>query len=124
MGGKIVGFVREYIFALSIIALLLGIVVIMFPIIHYALTDMQPDLIRSVGEWNFYLVIIGFILLAAGLWYLFVYLKNRKFIIKEIDTNRRSEFMKRHGELINVVRKMPLKFQEMVEEKERELKIK
>ena len=124
MGGKIVGFVREYIFALSVIALLLGIVVIMFPIIHYALTDMQPDLIRSVGEWNFYLVIIGFILLAAGLWYLFVYLKNRKFIIEEIDTNRRSEFMKRHGELINVVRKMPLKFQEMVEEKERELKIK
>lgn len=124
MGGKIVGFVREYIFALSIIALLLGIVVIMFPIIHYAFADMQPDLIRSVGEWNFYLVIIGFILLAAGSWYLFVYLKNRKFIIEEIDTNRRSEFMKRHGELINVVRKMPLKFQEMVEEKERELKIK
>jgi len=124
MGGKIVGFVREYIFALSIIALLLGIVAIMFPIIHYALADMQPDLIRAVGEWNFYLIIIGFISLAAGLWYLFVYLKNRKFIIEEIDTNRRSEFMKRHGELINVVRKMPLKFQEMVEEKERELKIK
>ena len=69
------------------------------------------------------IIIIGFVLIAAGIWYLYVYLKNRKFIFEEIDTNKRSEFMKRHGELTNVVRKMPTKFQEMVKEKERELNI-
>ncbi|MBN2603365.1 MAG: hypothetical protein JXA91_04455 [Candidatus Thermoplasmatota archaeon] len=123
MSGKIVGFVRENIFVLSIICLIIGIIVIIFPVIHYAFTDMQPELIGLLDEWNFYLIIIGFILIVAGVWYLFVYLKNRKFILEEIDTNKRSEFMKRHGELTNVVRKMPSKFKEMVEEKERELNI-
>lgn len=123
MSGKIVGFVREYIFALSIICLIMGIIVMIFPIIHYAFTDMQPELIRSLEEWNFYLIIIGSVLIFTGVWYLYVYLKNRKFIFEEIDTNKRSEFMKRHGELTNVVRKMPTKFQEMVKEKERELNI-
>jgi type VI protein secretion system component VasK len=124
MSGKIVGFVREYIFILSIICLALGIIAITFPIMHYAFTDVQPELISQLGEWNFYLIFIGFILIVAGIWYLYVYLKNRKFILEEIDTNKRSEFLKRHAELINVVRKMPVRFQDMVEEKERELKIK
>jgi hypothetical protein len=124
MSGKIVGFVREYIFALSVICLALGIVVIMFPIIHYAFTDLQPELISSLGEWNFYLIFVGFVLIFAGIYYLFIYLKNRKFILEEIDTNKRSEFMRRHAELTNIVRRMPVKFQVMVEEKERELKIK
>jgi Sec-independent protein secretion pathway component TatC len=123
MSGKIVGFIREYIFALSIICLIVGIIVMIFPIIHYAFTDIQPELIESLEEWNFYLIIIGFVLIITGIWYLYVYLKNRKFIFEEVDTNKRSEFMKRHGELTNVVRKMPTKFQEMVEEKERELNI-
>ncbi len=123
MSGKIVGFVREYIFALSIVCLIIGIIVMVFPIIHYAFTDIQPDLIESLEEWNFYLIIIGSVLIFTGVWYLYVYLKNRKFIFEEIDTNKRSEFMKRHGELTNVVRKMPTKFQEMVKEKERELNI-
>ena len=123
MSGKIVGFVRENIFVISIICLILGIVTMIFPIIHYAFADMQPELIRSLDEWNFYLIFVGFILIVTGVWYLFVYLKNRKFILEEIDTNKRSEFMRRHGELTNIVRKMPTKFKEMVEEKEKELKI-
>ena len=85
---------------------------------------MQPDFIRNLGDWNFYILIVGFIFLGAGIYYLYTYLKNKKFILDEIKTNKRSELLKKHAELKNTVRHMPSKYHKMLKDKEKELKIK
>ena len=78
---------------------------------------------EDILNWWLYFLIIGFIIFATGVWYLYSYLKNRKFILEELETNKRSELIKRHTELKNTVRHMPSKYQKMLKAKEEELKI-
>jgi len=124
MGGRITGFFREYVFGLSIITFIVGLVFLILSLIHYFLEEYQPEFINNLGYWNFYLVIIGLIIFAFGAYYLYSYLKNRKFVLEEFKTNKRSELLKRHGELKDTVRYMPSKYKKMLKEKEEELRIK
>ena len=124
MSGRIVSFFREYVLIFSILTLIFGLLIFLLSLIHYFFSDMQPDFIKDLQDWNFYILIIGFILLGAGIYYLYTYLKNKKFILDEIKTNKRSELLKKHAELKNTVRHMPSKYQKMLKDKEKELKIK
>ena len=126
MGGRITGFFREFVLAFSIILTVLGILVIFIGVLGIQFPDIAKDIFNFTDEfleWSFYLLIIGFIIFAAGIWYLYSYFKNRKFILEEIKTNKRSELLKKHGELKNTVRHMPSKYQRMLKSKEEELKI-
>jgi len=126
MGGRITGFFREFVLAFSIILTVLGILVIFIGVLGIQFPDIAKDIFNFTDEfleWSFYLLIIGFIIFAAGIWYLYSYFKNRKFILEEIKTNKRSELLKKHGELKNTVRHMPSKYQRMLKDKEEELKI-
>lgn len=124
MSGRIVGFFREFVLVFSIIALILGLIIFSMSLIHYFFQDMQPEFIKNLQDWNFYLMVVGFILLVAGIYYLYSYLRNKKFILDEIKTNKRSELLKKHAELKNTARHMPSKYQKMLKDKEKELKIK
>jgi len=124
MSGKITGFFREYVFGLSIITFIVGLVLLILSLIHYFLAEYQPEFIKNLDEWNFYLVIIGLIIFAFGIYYLYSYLKSRKFVLEEFKTNKRSELLKRHSELKDTVRYMPSKYKKMLKEKEEELRIK
>lgn len=124
MSGKITGFFREYIFGLSIITFIVGLALLILSLIHYFLAEYQPEFIENLGEWNFYLVLIGLIIFAFGVYYLYSYLKNRKFVLEEFKTNKRSELLKKHSELKDTVRYMPSKYKKMLKEKEEELRIK
>ena len=122
MAGKITNFFREVQFVFSIILTILGIIIVYIG----ATGILNHDLCLLPSEyfdWSLYLLIIGFIVLFAGVWYLFNFLKNRKFILEEIDTNKRSELIKKHSELKSTVKHMPTKYQKMLKEKEEELKI-
>jgi len=121
---NISGFIREYILGFSIIVLIFGLILFLLSFIHYFLSDFQPDFIKNLEDWNFYLIIIGFILLATGVYYLYTYYKNKKFILEEIQTNKRSELVKMHAELKNKVKHMPSKYKKMLKDKEKELNIK
>ena len=88
MKGKIIGFLRENILIFSIIA-----------------------------------IIVGAIIIIIGLFGIF-FQDEMNFIIKEIETNKRSEFIKKHVELKNSVRYLPSKYKSMLKQKEKELKIK
>ena len=123
MSNKIIVFLREYVFGLSIITMFVGLAVLVMAIIHYFLRNLEPEFIANLEDWNFYLIIIGFIILAIGIWYFYTYYKNKKFILEEIETNRRSEFLKRHADLKNAVRHMPSKYHKMLKDKEEELNI-
>ena len=134
MSGKISGFLRNYVVGISIIFVIVGLFVFLMGALWYGLRDMivSKDLqlgfyteqIIQLEDWNFFLLVIGFIVLGTGIWYLYSYLKNRKFVLEELETNKRSELIKKHRELKNVVRHLPSKYQKMLREKEKELKIK
>jgi len=126
MAGKITGFIREFILSFSIILTILGIFVL-FAGVTGTLDDHPMNFLnlsKEILEWGLYFLIIGFIIFATGIWYLYKYLKNRKFILDELKTNKRSELIKKHSELKITVKHMPSKYRRMLSEKEEELNIK
>ena len=128
MAGKIIGFLREYVFGLSILVMIFGFVLLLMGVIWYWFRNIQlgfyTDAIQNLKDGNAYLLIIGLIIFGIGVWYLYSYFKDRKFVLEELKTNKRSEFLKRHGELKDTVRYLPSKYKKMLKEKEDELRIK
>ena len=126
--GKIMNFHREYVFGLSIIftilggiLLFLGISMIWFQDIPKSMFGLSEDIL----SWNVYILIFAFIVFAwFGVYYLYSFLMNRKFVLEELETNKRSEFLKKHSQVKIKVKHLPSKYQEMLKRKEEELKIK
>lgn len=126
MAGKITGFFREFVLFFSIILTVLGII-ILFIGVTGILEDHPMNFLNlsdTVLEWGLYLLMVGFIIFITGLWYLYSYFKNRKFLLEELKTNKRSELIKRHAELKSTVKHLPSKYQKMLKNKEQELSIK
>jgi hypothetical protein len=97
-------------------------------IVWYWWRDLQlgsyTDTVIKLGDWNAYLLVVGIIIFAFGLWYLYSYHKNKNFVLREIRTNKRSELQKRHSELKETVKRLPFKYKKMLADKEEELGIK
>jgi hypothetical protein len=128
MAGKISGFLGEYVLGLSIITTIIGLFLLFMGIIWYWFKGLKlgfyTDTITKLADWNAYLLIAGFVILIVGVWYLYSYIKNRRFVLKEIKTNKRSELLKKHGELEDTVKHLPSKYKKMVDEKAEELRVK
>lgn len=131
MAEKITGFLREYVFGLSIIVIIVGIFLLMMGVIWYGFGEPQElqlgfytDIIYELRDGNAYFLAIGLIVFGIGVWYIYSYFKKKKFVLEEIQTNKRSEFLKKHGELKDTVKTLPSKYKKMLEEKEKELRIK
>lgn len=128
MNGKITGFLREYVFVLSIIFTILGAIVLFIGITGIWFEDIPKDFFGFSAEilaWSFYILILGFVVFGwFGVYYLYSYLKNRKFVLEGLETNKRSEFLKKHAEIKIKVKHLPSKFHKRLKEKEEELKIK
>ena len=127
MAGKITGFFREFKLIFSIIMTILGFIILFIGISGMWLKDLLDSVFAFFMDyttWSLYLLIIGFIVFGMGVWYLYTYILDKKFILEEIKTNKRSEFLKKHSELKNAVRHMPSKYRKMLKDKENELKIK
>ena len=125
---KITGFLRDYVFGLSILIIIIGFFAFLMGVIWYWFSDVElgfyTKVIGRIGEWNAYVLVAGLIVFGIGVWYLYSYLKNKKFVLEELETNKRSELLKRHAELKSTVRHLPAKYKKMLEEKEKELRIK
>jgi hypothetical protein len=129
MTGRITGFLREYVFGLSILILIIGFILLFFGILWLAFQDFvnQNDALTFIADlenWNDYVLVIGVIIFLFGVYYLYSYLKNKNFIMKELNTNKRSELLKKHRELRTVVKRMPSKYKKLLQAKEEELNIK
>ena len=127
MSGKLIGFFREYVFGFCIIIIIFGLFVIFTSILGIWFSDVAKNFLNLSDDiivWCPYLLIFGLIIFGVGIYYLYGFIKNRNFIIKEIETNKRSEFIKRHGDLKDSVRNLPSKYKDMLKEKEKEFKIK
>ena len=126
---KITALLREYVVGLSIIIMICGFVLLIMGVLWYWFIDALTEngslqFIRDLGDWNAYLLVGGLIIFGIGLYYIYSYITKRKFVLEEIKTNKRSEFLKKHKELKGTVKHLPSKYQKMVKDKEKELKIK
>lgn len=125
MSGKITGFLREYVFGLSIIFTILGFILIFMSGSYYAFEGLGIDFINNLQDWNLYLLILGFVVFSwFGVYYLYSFITNRKFVLEELETNKRSEFLKKHSQVKIKVKHLPSKYHKMLKDKEKELKIK
>ncbi len=122
MAGRISSFLRQHVLIFSIILTIIGIILLFISStgLWFNILKLSDDFIK----WGLYLLIIGFIVFVTGVYYLYSFLKNRKFLLDEIKTNKRSELIKKHAELKNTVRHLPSKYQKMLEDKEEEFNIK
>lgn len=128
MAGRISGFLREYVLMLSIIITIIGFVLLFIGVLWYWVRDVVVGnsalaFISDLGDWNAYILVAGLIVFFIGIYYLYSFQKNRKFVLKELHTNKRSEFLKKHKELRSIVKHLPTKYQKMVQKKEDELNI-
>jgi len=124
MAGIITRFIREYIIIISIIIFILGWILFILGVLWaFFIETVQDTIMNDLGYTNYYVLVAGLILWALGAYYLFSFHKKRKFILEEIQTSKRSEFLKKHKKLKNTVKYLPTKYQQMVKEKEKELKI-
>jgi uncharacterized protein YacL len=118
---------KEYIFGISIATLIVGLAVLLFGVMGMWLQDFLVDtlsLSQDLLAWSLYILIIGVVITLFGVYYLYEFLKNKRFLLGELETNKRSEFMKNHAELKTAARHLPSKYQEMLAEKEKELRVK
>ena len=125
---KITYILRDLVFGLSIILIIIGLFLLTMGIIFYWMNNMNlgfyTEMIDKLDQWNGFILVGGLIIFGIGLYYLYSYLTKRKFVFEELQTNKRSEFLKKHKELKGVVKHLPSKYQKMVKEKEKELNIK
>ena len=126
---KIIRFMREYVFGLSIITMIIGLFLLFMGVLWFWFNDIviensSLEFIANLENLNAYLLVAGLIIFGIGLYYLYSYLNNRKFALEELRTDKRSEFLKKHNELKNIVKYLPSKYQKMLKDKEDELRVK
>ena len=126
MAGKIINLLREYKFILSIILIILGLILLLLSILGLQNNTIGGSLtlIANLGLWNAYILIFGLITLAFGIYYQYTFQIDKRFVLKELDTNKRSELIKRHKELQKRTKNLPSKYQKLLKQKEKELNIK
>ncbi|MDH7506489.1 MAG: hypothetical protein QHH15_01710 [Candidatus Thermoplasmatota archaeon] len=127
MAGRISNFLREHVLIFSTILTIIGIILLFVGITGIWFQDIPKNFFKfsdDILKWSLYFLIIGFIVFVTGVYYLYGFLKNRKFLLDEIKTNKRSELIKKHAELKNTVKHLPSKYQKMLQDKEEEFNIK
>ena len=127
MAGKITSFLREFKLIFSTILSILGFLILFIGIaVTWFWTNFEGlfSFMSEYQNWSSYFLVIGFIIFGFGIWYLYSYFKDRKFILEEMETNKRSELLKKHNELKIAVKHMPSRYKKMLKHKEDELKIK
>jgi MFS-type transporter involved in bile tolerance (Atg22 family) len=118
---------KEYIFGISIALLIVGMVTFIFGVLGTFFKDTLTGFLtldETILAWSLYVLIIGAVVALTGGYYLYSFLKNKRFLLKELETKKRSEFMKNHAELKTAARHLPSKYQFMFSEKEKEFRIK
>ena len=119
---------REYILIFSILTVVIGFLLLLMGVLWYWFKDIKlsiyTEMIHQLENWNAYLLVIGIVILGIGLWYLYSYFTKRKFVLDELQTSKRSEFLKMHSELEDTVKYLPSRYRRMFDEKKNELKIK
>jgi amino acid permease len=130
MSGKITRFLREYVAVFSIIITIIGLFLLFMGISWYWIKSIIQSttsplyFIYTLKEWNAFILVAGLIIFGIGIYYLYSFLKKRKFVMDELKSDKRSEILKKRAKLESEVKHLPSKYQRMLQKKEDELNIK
>ncbi len=130
MAGKITRFLREYVAVFSVILVIIGLFLLFMGIFWYWVRGVvQPTtsplhFVYTLGEWNAFILVAGLIIFGIGAYYIYSFLKKRKFLLDELKSDKRSEILKMRAKLESTVKQLPSKYQRMLTEKEDALNIK
>ena len=126
MTGKIINFLREYKSTLSIILIIVGLALLILSILGLMNNNLggTTSILTNLGLWNAYILILGLITLAFGIYYQYSFQTDKRFLLKELETNKRSEFCKLHKELQRRTKHLPSKYRQLLKQKEKDLNIK
>ncbi len=81
-------------------------------------------LTSSLGEWNWWILVGGIILVIAGGWYSVDTIRKRREFEEYMESESKREFIKNLRELEELAYKLGEKYQKQLEEKKKEWKIK
>jgi hypothetical protein len=130
MSGRIVGFLREYVLALSILILIPAIIFIFMGVVYLFLgSTIEPTtsplhfINDPIGIWNDYILIAGLIILSISVYYMYSFFSKRKMVLDELKTDKRSEILKKRSKLESTVKHLPSKYAKMLSDKEDEFNI-
>ena len=116
---------REIRLPASLLIFVIGLVFLISSVVWLFFRETNLSLIsnlsRFFGYWNYYLIVVGIVLLFVGGWYSYDYIKKKRYLLEEIKTERKSEFVKKRAELEAIVKKLPKKYERMLREKEEKL---
>ena len=116
---------REIRLPASLLIFVIGLVFLISSVVWLFFRETNLSLIsnlsRFFGYWNYYLIVVGIVLLFVGGWYSYDYIKKKRYLLEEIKTERKSEFVKKKAELEAIVKKLPKKYERMLREKEEKL---
>ena len=118
---------REYVLGLSVLSIIVGVIVTIFGVLGIWMKNILIDNLSISTDllvWCPYILVIGLILLLAGIWYLYDFFRNKKILLDDLQTKKRSEFLKNHATLKDAARHLPSKYQNLLKEKEKELNVK
>ena len=124
---KIGRILREITLGLSIFLAILGIIVLILGLLGTWWKQLLIDalgLSEDILVWSPYIMILGFIVFALGIWYIYSYINNKRLVREGLQTNKRSEFVKKHIEIKKAAKRLPSRFMQQVEEKEKQFRIK
>ena len=111
-----------------ILLIALGLIMTVISVFGFFFTESTPDFIKgavsAVGNWKYWLIVIGPVLVIADIWYVYVHIRDKKRFLEIIESDSRSKFKKNLKELETLAYTLGKKYQRMLGEKKKMWKIK
>ena len=117
-----------YTLHLGFVLFVIGIVLTILGIIGVFYYDQSPDslkgVIDTIGNWRYWCILLGPILIIAGGWYFFDNVRKRREFLELIETTSKAKFIRNLDRVEYLAWKLTLKHQEQFMDKKKEFHIK
>jgi hypothetical protein len=113
---------------LSLVLFIIGIILTLWGIlgvfVYESLSDSVKDFIDSIGDWIYWCILAGPIILIAGGWYFFDNLKKRKEFKELLATTSKAKFIRNLDRIEYLAWKLTMNHQQELLDKKKEFHIK
>jgi len=109
---------------LSIFLTIVGIVGVIYPDGLPGYMAMLEELSAPFGEWAYWLLLIGPLVLIGAIWWLYDYIKKTRSLERLMATPSKAKFVRNLDEIEYLAWSLPQRFETRVIEKKRKLNIK
>lgn len=119
---------RNYKLPISAVMLIAGMLLLFFSTYYLMFYRQQPDFVKNIteplGNWNYWVFLLGLVLAAAGAWYIYDTLRKLREFFEYLHSDSKATFRNNLADLMYLAEHLGDRYVEMVEEKKREWKIK